>query len=168
MPTKYFVALVLVTIALTLGLILSAQNVGASSARCFQADYGADTLVKNGRAIDQLDLYGRHQICPVGNTVQNSPHQHSGNTVQNVLLPTPTETAPAVIPVIPVETLATEPPVELPTEVIPTDAPTELPTEVSPPEPTDCPLNVNRAGHTNNSCDHPDDNSGQKNTTKHP
>ncbi len=176
MKTKYFVALVAVVLFATfLAIFSAAVPAGATPVNCYQANYAPDTVVKNGHAIDEQfgghnDLFTRHQECPGEFSATEAPAKHNKD-VQVNSTEAPTQVIPTAVPTELPTQVATEQPTETVTEA-PTQAPTLEPTGTPSPEPTaaptDCPLNTNRAGHTNHSCYHPDDNSGQRQNTVHP
>lgn len=47
-----------------MSLVLVKNSQALSTSECWQANYAPDSLVKNGHAIDQNDLYTRHMGCP--------------------------------------------------------------------------------------------------------
>jgi hypothetical protein len=145
---------ILVTFALTILFFTPSQVVEAASPeQCFSVSYQPVKVVE--------------KIVVKYATVATEIATKISTVVASTATPTrtPDEKIPEIVP-----STSTPTPTQIPTlEIVPENTPT--PTQASAPTPisrTNCPLNINRAGHENHSCFHPDDNSGQVQYTVHP
>ena len=167
MKTKYFVPVyyvqIIVTLLAMMFAVLSAQRVQAMEAENSSPALGAVLLQEIDYVCYDPILTNTPPNLPgctgQANSVKEAPEKKDKDVVVKIV-PTVSPTASPEKPVVTVTETST--PTQTPTEI------PEIPTATPSPEvPQECPLNVNRAGHTNHSCDHPDTRSGQLHTTEH-